>query len=37
MRLEELNCVELVKMVAVDWDNGIYNAGIAVDTDTGLD
>ncbi len=36
-RLEESNCVELVKMVAVNWDNEIDNAVIAVDTDAGLD
>jgi hypothetical protein len=36
-RLEELICVELVKTVAVDWDNEIDDLVIAVDTDAGLD
>jgi hypothetical protein len=35
--LEESICVELVKMVAVDWDNEIEDAVIAVNTDAGLD
>ena len=34
-RLEELDCVELV--VVVDWDDDIYDAVIAVNTDAGLD
>jgi hypothetical protein len=36
-RLEELNCVELVKTVAVDWDDEINDAVVAVNTDAGLD
>ncbi len=36
-RLEESNCVELVKTVVVNWDDKINNAIIAVNTDAGLD
>jgi hypothetical protein len=37
MRLEESNCVELVKMVVVNWDDEIDDTIVAVDTDAGLD
>jgi hypothetical protein len=36
-RLEESDCVELVVVVDVDWDNNIDNAVVAVGIDTGLD